>query len=309
MIRSLRSRWILALCLLIAAPAAGQEPASDPSAEDLARLLPLAQERDLNREVTVRNAEERLELWKMILLIDPNHLEARMGFDRARDDLTEARAQEAAARESEVSAEEAKAERLRLAETALYRADFGRADNLIEEVLEMDADDPRARSLQQAVRTSRAARSATRLWLVAGILLGVLGLVGGIWLLLRWRRRRQAEAEFGASAPPEGAFVQVVEGVGQGLLVPLQGDIFRIGAADSEQAERRNDLILSDAGALISRYHCEVLRRDRGFVLLDHSLNGTTLNGKPLARGGQQSLRDGDEVVLAGTSKLKFMLP
>lgn len=302
-------RWLLTLCLLIAVPLGAQEPAADPSAEDLARLLPLAQERDLNREVTVRNAEERLELWKMILLIDPDHLEARMGFEQARGDLDEANAFETNARQSELSAEEGKAERLRLAETALYRADFGRADNLIEEVLDMDGDDPRARSLQQAVRTSRAARSAARLWLIGGILLGLVVLVGSIWLLLRWRRRRKTEADFGAATAPEGAFVQVVEGVGQGLLVPLQGDIFRIGAADSEQAERRNDLILSDAGALISRYHCEVLKRDRGFVLLDHSLNGTTLNGKALARGGQQSLRDGDEVVLAGTSKLKFMLP
>src|SRR5688500_9679880 len=52
----------------------------------------------------------------------------------------------------------------------------------------------------------------------------------------------------------------------------LEGDLFRLGSHPS------NDLVLRDA--LVSRFHCQLVRGDSGWTLADTgSLNGTFLQG------------------------------
>ena len=68
-----------------------------------------------------------------------------------------------------------------------------------------------------------------------------------------------------------------------------------------------NDLVLSDADAQISRLHCTLIKRGGEFYLVDASQNGTTLNGRRLARGQHERLADGDEFVLAESARIKFL--
>lgn len=57
----------------------------------------------------------------------------------------------------------------------------------------------------------------------------------------------------------------------------------------------------------ISRYHAEIEWRDGDFYLIDlDSSNGTTLNGERVR--SDKKLNDGDEILLGGTSKIKFSL-
>ncbi len=57
----------------------------------------------------------------------------------------------------------------------------------------------------------------------------------------------------------------------------------------------------------VSRYHAEIEWRDGDFWLIDlGSSNGTTLNGEAVK--GDRKLKDGDEILLGGTSKTAFCL-
>lgn len=59
--------------------------------------------------------------------------------------------------------------------------------------------------------------------------------------------------------------------------------------------------------ANISRYHAEIEWRDDAFYLKDlGSSNGTTVNGAPVQ--GEELLRDGDEIVFGGSSRVDFSL-
>lgn len=303
----------LALVLVSAAPAHTQQAAAaDPAAaarEDLQRLLPLARERELAREPGVRPAEERLELWKMVLLIDPDHIEARMGYDRAREDLESARSAEQSAEQAVAEESQRREERLRLAESALYLGNFGRAETLVEELLAAEPDNPRALALRASVRSARSARAGQLRWWILAAVLTVLALVLVVLWIRWWRRRAAAAAEKGSAAvaTPSAARLKVTEGVGRGRMVPVDRDVFRIGAAQGDSEDRANHLVLSDARHLLSRYHCEVLRARGRYTLLDSSTNGTSINGRRLKPGGHRRLRHGDEIVLAGVSRLVFL--
>ena len=105
------------------------------------------------------------------------------------------------------------------------------------------------------------------------------------------------------------AVLQVVDGIGRGKLVTLEKEkqIFKIGAATGAQESERNDLVISDSGSLVSRYHCTLIKKDGDYYLVDASMNGTLLNGEPVDRGDHHRLEDGDEITIADVSRLKFL--
>ena len=64
----------------------------------------------------------------------------------------------------------------------------------------------------------------------------------------------------------------IISGALQGREVPIDKDVFTIGAGP------QNDLIIPDEAA--SRRHCEIQQREDGFLLRDlGSSNGTTVQG------------------------------
>ncbi|CAA9310715.1 MAG: hypothetical protein AVDCRST_MAG68-1194 [uncultured Gemmatimonadetes bacterium] len=275
--------------------------------EDRARLLKMAREASLTPAATVRDAEDRMERWKMVMLIDPADVEARLGFEQAQKELDAARAREEAARAARETLDRelsAKRDRLRLAERALYARDLDGAAGILGDVLRQHPDDPRAGSLMQMLRDARRAQETRR-----RLMYGAAGLLAGALLLGAWARRADhgRKQETPPAADPPRALIRIVDGVGRGKLVPITRDILRIGAADDVENGDLNDLVVSDAGAAVSRYHCAIVRKGRDYLLLDSSLNGTRLNGRRLSRGEHQVLRHGDEFVLAGSSRLKFL--
>ena len=260
--------------------------------------------------LTTASASKRIELWKMILITDPANTEAKLEYDRALDDLQTARTKEETQKqqlnaEARTQAQQAadRREKLALAERALYARDLNSAEQIVAGVLAQSPDDPRASSMAAAIRQAQDARRFTRRMLIAAGALGVFG--AGILVLLRKLGGKPGAEKAGATGPR--AIVKVIDGVGRGRLAPIEKEVFRIGAADGERQDEKNDLVISDSASLVSRYHCTILRKGRDYFLLDSSLNGTRLNDEPLQRGEHQPLDDGDEIVLAGASRLKFL--
>lgn len=293
----------------ILAPVQPGPPALTPTQQDDKRRL-LVRARSASGELTTAAVNERLDLWKMIMLIDPADVEARLGYEQAQRDLEAARAQETLQAQqrdtdarAQASAAQARKDQLRTAENALDHHDLDRADQAVGTVLEQTPDDPRALSLRDAIRQAREARAFTRRMLMAaGAMLALA--VGIIVLLKRVSPRRDGAGDGGGAK----AVVKVVDGIGRGKLMLVEKEVFRIGAADGERPDEKNDLLVSDSGALVSRYHCTILRKGRDYFLLDSSLNGTRLNGRRLDRGEHHPLEDGDEFVLADAARVKFLV-
>jgi hypothetical protein len=295
------------------APAAVQPAPVQPQGltplqqEDKARLLKLARDASLTPAATVRDAEDRMERWKMVMLIDPADVEARLGYEQAQKGLDAARAQEATARTTQEARDKElseKRDRLRMAERALYARDLNGAESILNDVLRQHPDDPRANSLMDMLRDARRAREFRRRLMYGSVGCLGLALVLGAWARRVYRTRKQ-EAQ--AAGDQARALVKVVDGVGRGKLVPITRELLRIGAAEGTTDGDRNDLVVSDANAAVSRFHCAIVRKGRDYFLLDSSLNGTRLNDRRLGRGEHHVLRDGDEFVLAETCRIKFL--
>lgn len=297
-----------------AAPAAVQ-PAPQPvqpqgltplQQEDKARLLKLARDASLTPAATVRDAEDRMERWKMVMLIDPGDVEARLGYEQAQKGLDAARLKEETDRTSKEARDKElteKRDRLRMAERALYARDLNGAEGILNDVLRQHPDDPRANSLMDMLRDARRASELRRKLMYGSVGLLGLALVLGAWARRVYRTRKQ-EAQ--AAGDQARALVKVVDGVGRGKLVPITRDLLRIGAAEGGEGDK-NDLVVSDANAAVSRFHCAIVRKGRDYFLLDSSLNGTRLNDRRLDRGEHHVLRDGDEFVLAESARIKFL--
>lgn len=294
-------------------PAAQAPPVTPPNAlspeqqADKDRMLKQAREKALTRDTTAQGAEERAELWKMVLIIDGSDTEARMGFDQAQKDIDAAHARDAAKQKASEDAVAAKRDKLRQAETALDAGDLKTADTQVDDVLSTSPDDPRALSLKAAIADKRkSAASRKKLFIIGAIVLAVA--VGGVVLVLQLlRAKRDHDRDARATAAARKAILKVVDGVGRGKLIALDKDVFRIGAAMGTKPEEQNDLVLSDSESAISRYHCSIIKKDGGFCLVDSSLNGTSLNDQKLERGEDHNLEDGDEFVLADVTRIKFL--
>lgn len=61
-----------------------------------------------------------------------------------------------------------------------------------------------------------------------------------------------------------------------------------------------NALALPDPDRHISRMQAQVQHDGKGYVLVSHGGNPTLLNGRPLIKGSNAPLRDGDEISIAG---------
>ncbi|HEX8363402.1 MAG TPA: FHA domain-containing protein [Longimicrobium sp.] len=283
------------------------QPLTPLQQEDRARLLKMARDASLTPAATVRDAEDRMERWKMVMLVDPADVEARLGYEQAQKALDAARARDETARTTREARDRElseKRDRLRMAERALYTRDLDGAGGILEDVLRQHPDDPRAASLTEMLRDARRAQEVRRRLVFGAAGLLVVALLVAAWARGAYRARRQ-EAPPATERPR--ALVRIVDGVGRGKLVPITQDILRIGAAEDAENGDLNDLVVSDDGAAVSRYHCAIVRKGGDYLLLDSSLNGTRLNGRRLPRGEHHVLRHGDEFVLAGSSRLKFL--
>ena len=154
--------------------------------------------------------------------------------------------------------------------------------------------------------------------LVAGALLALVGVVGG---LVASRRHRPAQRSDDATAPrpvapvapavapaapgaekPQAKLLDVMRASPRGVLpLSMERDKLRVGR------DAKNDIVI--AKDTISSFHATIEYKDGYFLLEDHrSSNGTNLNQRPLAPNQPVELKSGDRIDFA-EFEFRFLLP
>jgi hypothetical protein len=310
-------------------PAAGQPagalpqaPAGQPGAEAAAAQAALAAqqkaERDsmiaegrrLDGEVpqTAETAKYRLNYWEGLKLSGVSSVEVAQRYGKALQDFDTFQRQDSVKRASDASAKAANA-KMEQATRALQSRDLAGAEASVNEILAGDPTNQRALLLRDQIVRAQKARQFMKTMMILAVAAIALAVLVAVFAKKIFKKGDGA-ASAPAATPAGGGrktLIKVVDGIGRGKLMPIEGDIFRIGAAASDKPEEHNDLILSDGDAVVSRYHCSIIKRGKDFFIVDSSLNGTSLNDKPLERGEHRKLRDGDNVTIADVARLKFL--
>ncbi len=112
-----------------------------------------------------------------------------------------------------------------------------------------------------------------------------------------WFRRRKTQ---------KFPMLEVTSGIDSGRTFRIEKDQTRIGAVPQDGGQK-NDIVVRDVEHAISRFHCEVVKRNGQFYLQDlNSSNGTKVDGERLKAGNAALLRKGTRIELAGTVELRF---
>jgi Protein kinase domain/FHA domain len=133
----------------------------------------------------------------------------------------------------------------------------------------------------------------------------------------RWASMRafaDALAELTA-APPGPELTLRVIGSAVAYRPPAGWTVLKVGRRrrKPEAPDEGNDFVIRVAGneavsARISRHHFEIRRAPSGFVIVDRSTTGLTMNGKAVPKGVEVALGDGDLLGVAGVVELKVAI-
>jgi pSer/pThr/pTyr-binding forkhead associated (FHA) protein len=100
-------------------------------------------------------------------------------------------------------------------------------------------------------------------------------------------------------------YLEVVDGLDKGKRYPLEQEVVRIGAI-AEDGEAKNDIVLRDIDRMVSRFHCEIHRRQNKLFLVDvNSANGTYVDKRSIAPGKPVRLKKGSIMALGGSCTLR----
>ena len=295
--RPLRTGWVVIMVALPSVAMRGQDPVQRE--QEKASLLRFCQQTDLGAPATVQGAKDRTDCWKRMQLEGMGDAVVDAKYQAAVADYDRAVAADSARKSSDSSTTAVNQKML-----AVQRAIQTR--NL--DVLAVQPQNQRALAFRDRILALKRARQLKITLVAVGV--AVLVLVAGLGVLakkLGGRHKSKVQEQKIVAAQRKG-ILKIVDGIGRGKQYTIETDVFRIGAASSDKPEERNELILSDSAAAISRYHCSIIRRDGAFYLIDSSLNGTRLDGELLSRGEHERLADGAEFILADVARFKFLL-
>jgi len=288
------------------------QPLTPEEAQALDRAVTEALVADGAVDSSIDHIAERIRRWSFVLVRAPqgsNDFRLAQGaLAKAQQDMKAARARSVEGGKIEDTSRQEVNAKLAVARAAITSRNWVRAEQNLRYILDRSPNYPVALSLMDELRRLQRLSDLKRIGMLVG--LGVLGVGGSGAMVVRWSRKGQrarARSDV-AGLGNRRANLQVVDGIGTGRTSLLEASrpVFRIGAASGEKPNETNDLIISDAGAIVSRYHCTVIRRGDHLFLVDSSTNGTAVNGKWLQRGEQVRLDDGDEISIGEVSRLKL---
>ena len=247
----------------------------------------------------IKDPAEQARLYKNILSIDPNNVNAREGYRDAQQKIEQAKAQqqkqiEEQARQSQDAAQKAAAfdQALKSGEAAFVVGDLATAQSQLAIAQRIAPNNPQIQHLQSLVGSAVQARNRIK-YLAFGC--GFVVLLGAGILVI---------AGFGKKEP----YLEVVEGLDKDRRYKLDQEVVHIGAI-AQDGGSKNDIVLQDPDQMISRFHCEVLRKGSKLFLVDlNSANGTFLDKKQIPPGRPVRLKKGARVGLAGTCALRVGL-
>ena len=293
----------------VAAPAA--TPASNPAESAAVQALTKQQEAQakkaqqdqqnkdraaslMTQALTETDPQRQEQEYSEVLRIDPANPNAMQGYKEAQAKLQQqqsTQAQTQTQQQNESSKQEQTNASLVAAQSAFLGGHLSEASQALSVAERLSPGNPLVRELRQRITASQAVRS--RLYFLAGGT-GLVALLAG---LAAWFRRRKTE---------RFPMLEVVTGLDSGRTYRIEKDQTRIGAVPQDGGQK-NDIVVRDVEHAISRFHCEVVRRNGQLYVQDlNSSNGTRVDGERLKPGNAALLRKGTRIQLAGTVELRF---
>ena len=275
--------------------------------QDRATLMRYCDHIDSVSAPTLQGIRDRSDCWKRIqleglgsVLVEERYQAAVRAYDSVVQ--TDSLKRAVVAREARVDQE------LLAVQQSIASRDLDAAMSTLSGILSVQPQNPRAQAFKERIL---ALRQAQQLRVAVYVASGLVMLTALIFVLSAWIvafRQTRANRVEREKAALRKAMVKITDGIGRGKMYTIDGALFRIGSALSDRPEEKNDLVLSDDTAYVSRYHCAILRKDGNYYLIDSSLNGTYLNEDMVDRGEPYLIEDGDELSVAGMARLKFLL-
>jgi hypothetical protein len=252
----------------------------------------------MSQALTTTDPQQQMSLYGQVVQLDPSNAAAVQGFKEAQARVQATQAAEQQTELAQVNQQQDSQTReqqttksLATAQSAFLNGHLGQANTALAVAERLSPDNPMVRDLRSRISAASSLRS--RLYFLGGGA-GLLGIAG---LFALWMRRR------GLHRYP---VLELTKGLDEGRNYSMDKDVIRIGAV-SQDGGQKNDIVVRDVEHAISRFHCEVIKKDGQLYITDlKSSNGTKLDGTPLVPGQAALLRKGDRILLANSVEMRF---
>ena len=241
---------------------------------------------------------KQMDLYNQVVQLDPANAPAVQGYKDAQTKLQTAQSTQDQQLAAEVNQQHSTLvsgqqvnDSLVKAQGAFLAGHLAEASTALSVAERLAPGNPMVRDLRARINATSSLHS--RLLLLAGGA-GLVTLLAGLALWLRRRRQQRFP------------MLEITRGLDAGQQFPIEKDTVRIGAV-AQDGGQKNDVVVRDVDRLISRFHCEVVRKNGQLYLTDlKSSNGTKLEGVALEPGRPMLLRRGNHILLANVVELRF---
>lgn len=292
------------------APVKGQStaPSSDNNTTQAAQLaaalgMPTPQARSrsadlISKAVKSNDPQEQMDLYGQVIKIDPTNAAAIQGYKEAQQKLLQQQAQQQQQQQQqqvetqkENETEQQLHSSLAAAQASFLGGHIREADRSLQIAERLAPSNPVVNDLRRRINAALGLRQRL---LFAGSAAGVAALFGGSVFFFRRRRLGRHPV------------LEVVQGLDQGRKYPLDRDVVRIGAI-VQDGSQKNDIVVRDIEHMISRFHCEIVKKNGHLLLKDmNSSNGTKVDGKPVSPGTLVPLSRRSRIDLGSTVVLRL---
>jgi hypothetical protein len=266
-----------------------QGPAADPNKPKVQALMA--------QSFATSDPEQQKQIYQQILELDPSNAAAATGLQQAQQKIEVANTQRAQQEQQQQQQSQTEAQKQtegeaarQKAETAFLSGDLDTAHTQIGVAQKSLSGNSGVHEL--ASRIEAAIQSRTRLRMLWGGV-GIATLMGLITAFLKTRGKKNP-------------YLEVIEGLDKGKKYNLDQEVIHIGAV-AEDGGNKNEIVVRDLERMISRFHCELHKRDGKFYLIDcNSANGTRVDGNHASPGKPVRVKSGARIELGGTCAMRL---
>jgi hypothetical protein len=252
----------------------------------------------MGQALATSDPQQQMTAYSQVVQIDPSNAAAVQGYKEAQQKLQAQQDAQTKAATTAVTQQQDADTRQQQTETALSHAQnaflgghLGEASSALSVAERLSPDNPFVRDLRARIGAAQSLRS--RLYFLGGGV-GFLALMG---IVAAWLRRRKMQRY---------PVLEITRGLDLGQVYPIEKDVIRIGAVVQDGGQR-NEIIIRDIEHAVSRFHCEIVKRDGQLYVSDlNSSNGTSVNGSSIKPGNPELLRKGSRILLANAVELRF---
>jgi hypothetical protein len=252
----------------------------------------------MGQALATSDPQQQMDAYSQVVQIDPSNAAAVQGYKEAQQKLQAQQDAQTKAATTAVTQQQDANSRQQQTDTALSQAQsaflgghLGEASSALSVAERLSPSNPLVRDLRARISAAQSLRS--RLYFLGGGV-GFLALMG---IVAAWLRRRKMQRY---------PVLEITRGLDQGQIYPIEKDVIRIGAV-AQDGGQRNEIIIRDIEHAVSRFHCEIVKRDGQLYVSDlNSSNGTCVNGASIKPGNPELLRKGSRILLAHAVELRF---